>query len=70
MSGPGPAERPSQRTLVIIPTFNELENLPLIAGRVHRAQPDVHILIVDDASPDGTGQLADELALADRTGFM
>ena len=65
MSGPGPAERPSQRTLVIIPTFNELENLPLIAGRVHRAQPDVHILIVDDASPDGTGQLADELALAD-----
>ena len=65
MSGPGPAERPSQRTLVIIPTYNERENLPLIVGRVHNALPDVHILIVDDGSPDGTGELADELALAD-----
>jgi dolichol-phosphate mannosyltransferase len=52
MSGPGPAERPSQRTLVIVPTYNELENLPLIVARVHNAQPDVHILIVDDGSPD------------------
>ncbi|MCB0934532.1 MAG: polyprenol monophosphomannose synthase [Mycolicibacterium sp.] len=59
------APRPSDRTLVIIPTFNELENLPLIMGRVHKALPDVHILVVDDGSPDGTGQLADELALAD-----
>lgn len=56
---------PSRRTLVIIPTYNERENLPLIVGRVHAAQPDVHVLIVDDGSPDGTGQLADELALAD-----
>ncbi|MFN0143924.1 MAG: polyprenol monophosphomannose synthase, partial [Mycobacterium sp.] len=58
-------EPPSQRTLVIIPTYNELENLPLITGRVHKAQPDVHVLVVDDSSPDGTGDLADELALAD-----
>ena len=58
-------ERPSQRTLVIIPTYNERENLPLIVGRVHEARPDVHVLVVDDGSPDGTGQLADELALAD-----
>jgi dolichol-phosphate mannosyltransferase len=58
-------ERPSQRTLVIIPTYNERENLPLIVGRVHQATPEVHILVVDDGSPDGTGQLADELALAD-----
>src|SRR5262245_27665196 len=58
-------ERPSQRTLVIIPTYNERENLPLIVGRVHHASPEVHILVVDDGSPDGTGQLADELALAD-----
>ncbi|MDV3129633.1 polyprenol monophosphomannose synthase [Mycobacterium sp. 21AC1] len=57
--------RPSRRTLVIIPTYNERENLPLIVGRVHDARPDVHILIVDDGSPDGTGDLADELALAD-----
>jgi dolichol-phosphate mannosyltransferase len=58
-------ERPSQRTLAIIPTYNERENLPLIVERVHKARPDVHILVVDDASPDGTGELADELALAD-----
>jgi dolichol-phosphate mannosyltransferase len=50
---------------VIIPTYNELENLPLIVGRVHAARPEVHVLVVDDGSPDGTGQLADELALAD-----
>ncbi len=58
-------EHPSDRALVIIPTFNELENLPLILGRVHKARPDVHVLIVDDDSPDGTGDLADELSLAD-----
>src|ERR1700694_5514579 len=58
-------QRPSERTLVIIPTFNERENLPLIVSRVHAARQDVHILIVDDGSPDGTGELADELALAD-----
>ena len=62
---PGNPAAPSRRTLVIIPTYNERENLPLIVGRVHAAQPDVHVLIVDDGSPDGTGQLADELALAD-----
>lgn len=56
---------PSRRTLVIIPTYNERENLPLIVRRVHAARPDVHVLVVDDGSPDGTGQLADELALAD-----
>ena len=56
---------PSRRTLVIIPTYNERENLPLIVGRVHAAQPDVHILVVDDGSPDGTGALADDLSLAD-----
>ena len=50
---------------MIIPTYNELENLPLILGRVRKARPDVHVLVVDDGSPDGTGELADELALAD-----
>ncbi len=59
-----PAERPSLRSLVIIPTFNERENLPLILDRLHAARPDVHVLIVDDDSPDGTGQLADESASA------
>jgi dolichol-phosphate mannosyltransferase len=56
---------PSQRTLAIIPTYNERENLPLIVQRMHNALPDVHILIVDDRSPDGTGELADQLSAAD-----
>ncbi|MEO5873751.1 MAG: polyprenol monophosphomannose synthase [Streptosporangiaceae bacterium] len=51
--------------VVIIPTFNERENLPLIVGRVRAATPDVDVLVVDDNSPDGTGQLADDLAEAD-----
>src|SRR6202012_5240206 len=44
------------------PTFNERENLPLIVRRLRGALPDVHILIVDDNSPDGTGQLAEDMA--------
>ncbi|ORV70372.1 dolichol-phosphate mannosyltransferase [Mycolicibacter hiberniae] len=58
-------ERPSLHTLVVIPTYNELENLPIILDRLQQARPDVHILIVDDGSPDGTGKLADERAAAD-----
>jgi dolichol-phosphate mannosyltransferase len=58
-------DRPTLRTLVIIPTYNELENLPLILRRLHQARPDVHVLVVDDSSPDGTGQRADELASVD-----
>ena len=58
-------ECPSQRTLAIIPTYNERDNLRLILERLHAARPDVHLLVVDDGSPDGTGELADELALAD-----
>ncbi|MEY9893430.1 dolichol-phosphate mannosyltransferase [Catenulispora sp. MAP12-49] len=53
------------RVLVIIPTYNEAENLPTIVARVHTANPDVHILVADDNSPDGTGKLADELAEKD-----
>jgi dolichol-phosphate mannosyltransferase len=48
--------------LVIIPTYNELENLEPITTRVLDAVPNADVLIVDDASPDGTGKLADELA--------
>ncbi|MCG5433381.1 polyprenol monophosphomannose synthase [Mycobacterium sp. MYCO198283] len=64
-TGRPPGARPSQRTLAIIPTYNERDNLPVILDRVHRACPGVHILIVDDGSPDGTGALADEVSLAD-----
>jgi dolichol-phosphate mannosyltransferase len=60
-----PGNRPSQRVLVIIPTYNERENLPVIHRRLKEACPGVHLLIVDDSSPDGTGDLADELAATD-----
>ena len=54
-----------ERVLVIVPTYNEKENLPLIVGRIRAATPDVHILVADDNSPDGTGLIADELVAAD-----
>jgi dolichol-phosphate mannosyltransferase len=47
--------------LVIIPTYNERENLEIIAERLHAAVPAAHLLVVDDDSPDGTGRLADDL---------
>ena len=53
------------RVLVIIPTYNEAENIRLIIERVRRAVPSVDVLITDDSSPDGTGEIADELAAAD-----
>ncbi|MEV7970390.1 polyprenol monophosphomannose synthase [Sphaerisporangium sp. NPDC088356] len=53
------------RVLVIVPTYNERENLPMIAGRLRAAVPDAHLLIADDNSPDGTGAVADELAAGD-----
>ncbi len=49
-------------TLVIVPTFNERENLPTIAGRLANLPTPVDLLVVDDNSPDGTGRIADELA--------
>nr|WP_203645082.1 polyprenol monophosphomannose synthase [Streptomyces sp. SID14478] len=51
--------------LVIIPTYDEAENITGIVGRVRAAVPAAHILVADDNSPDGTGKLADELAAAD-----
>jgi dolichol-phosphate mannosyltransferase len=50
------------KTLVIIPTYNERDNLDWIVGRVRASVPDASVLVVDDNSPDGTGALADELA--------
>lgn len=51
--------------VICIPTYNEAENLPLIVPAVLEAVPAAHVLVVDDASPDGTGELADALAVAD-----
>lgn len=53
------------KTVVCIPTYNERENLPRILTRLFSSNPDVHALVIDDGSPDGTGTLADELAAAD-----
>ncbi|WP_169982306.1 polyprenol monophosphomannose synthase [Microbispora sp. H10836] len=58
-------ERTPGRVLVIVPTYNERENLPMITRRLREALPDVHLLVADDNSPDGTGRIADELAEAD-----
>lgn len=56
---------PLGTALVIIPTYNEAENIKSIVGRVRKAVPEAHVLIADDNSPDGTGKLADELAAED-----
>lgn len=52
-------------TVVIIPTYNEIENIGNAIESVQRYLPDAHVLVVDDSSPDGTGALVDGLARAD-----
>ncbi|MEU5384649.1 polyprenol monophosphomannose synthase [Kitasatospora cineracea] len=51
--------------LVIVPTYNEAENVERIVSRVRAAVPEAHVLVADDNSPDGTGKLADALAADD-----
>jgi dolichol-phosphate mannosyltransferase len=53
------------RVLVVVPTYDEAENLDRVVARLHQSQPDVDVLVVDDSSPDGTGRIADALAVAD-----
>jgi dolichol-phosphate mannosyltransferase len=72
MERPLPAERssvvndvPLDKVLVIIPTYNEAENIEPIIARLRRSVPTAHVLVADDNSPDGTGQIADRLAEAD-----
>jgi len=55
----------SDRVLVVVPTYNEAENLEPILDRLRASVPTAHALVVDDGSPDGTGGLADVLAAAD-----
>ena len=50
------------RTIVVIPTYNEAENLPELLPKVLAQAPELEVLVVDDDSPDGTGKLADEWA--------
>ena len=62
MTEPNPSVN---RIVIVMPTYNERQNLESIAGRVRAALPAADLLIVDDNSPDGTGDLADKLAEAD-----
>ena len=60
-----PARPRLDRVLVLLPTFNERDNLPQIMKRIRTSVPDAHVLVLDDNSPDGTGELADSLAASD-----
>src|SRR5690606_2991569 len=55
----------TEPVLVIIPTYNERDNLAPLLRRLHEHVPDAGVLVVDDGSPDGTGDLADEIAADD-----
>jgi dolichol-phosphate mannosyltransferase len=59
------AKPPIGKIVVLIPTYNERENLPLIVSRLRDAVPEADVLILDDNSPDGTGAVADQLAVED-----
>jgi dolichol-phosphate mannosyltransferase len=56
---------PTGRVLVIIPTYNEAENIPPLIDRLRSHIPDCDILVADDNSPDGTGKIAEEIASTD-----
>jgi dolichol-phosphate mannosyltransferase len=53
------------RTLVVVPTYNELESIPGALARLAAHVPDAHVLVVDDGSPDGTGALVEQIAAAE-----
>jgi dolichol-phosphate mannosyltransferase len=55
----------AERALVVIPTYNEQVNLPLIVPQILQQDPQLEVLVVDDNSPDGTGRVADEMAAAE-----
>jgi dolichol-phosphate mannosyltransferase len=62
MGEPGAA---ASRVVIIMPTYNERQNLEIMAGRIRQSVPDADLLVVDDNSPDGTGEVADKLAETD-----
>lgn len=62
---PQPPRAPLTRVAVLIPTYNERENLADVIARVRAAVPALDVVVLDDNSPDGTGDLADEIAARD-----
>src|SRR6478752_10112115 len=64
-ASPASPEAPRPGVWVVLPTYNEAENIGPIAAAILAALPDVTLLVVDDESPDGTGRRADTLAAAD-----
>jgi dolichol-phosphate mannosyltransferase len=68
MSDPGAQPSPgntAERAIIVMPTYNERQNLESMATRIRSATPEADLLVVDDNSPDGTGDLADKLAETD-----
>ncbi|MCA9700723.1 MAG: polyprenol monophosphomannose synthase [Myxococcales bacterium] len=65
VSPESPGSGADVRPLICLPTYDERENLEAILDAILEAQPDFHVLVIDDASPDGTGALADARAAAD-----
>src|SRR6187551_995391 len=65
-SPPSPAtsEAPRPGVWIVLPTYDEAENIGPISAAILEALPDATLLVVDDESPDGTGRIADELAAA------
>ncbi|HLN79295.1 MAG TPA: polyprenol monophosphomannose synthase [Nocardioidaceae bacterium] len=55
----------TDRVVIVVPTYNEADNIEWIVGRVRAALPEADVIVVDDSSPDGTGQIADRMAAAD-----
>ena len=55
----------TERALVVVPTYNEAMNLPVIVPQILAQDPRIDVLVVDDNSPDGTGRIADDMAAAD-----
>ncbi len=62
---PAPTDGPRPRVWIVLPTYDEADNIGPISAAILAALPDATLLVVDDESPDGTGRLADDLAAAD-----
>jgi dolichol-phosphate mannosyltransferase len=65
MSTVDPKPPPGERTLIGVATYKERDNLEPLLREIHTHAPQVDVLVIDDNSPDGTGELADRLAAAD-----